>query len=141
MNCCKKTIGNHINKMKSNLEEYNDPFYIKENFLTKTKNKNQKKNIPFNQIQELFEQGYSDQEIANKLGCTRSNITIRLNQAGIYRGQNKKNNIALRNKISESLKGRFIGKDNPNYKGYNNEKIIARGLFKTISNLGLRTFL
>lgn len=132
MKCSKKTIGNHINKMKNNLKQYNNPFYIKEKPLTKAKNK--KKNIPFNQIQELFEQGYSDQEIADKLGCTRPNITIRLNQAGIYRGQSKKDNIALRNKISESLKGRFTGKDNPNYKGYTDEKTIARGLFKTISN-------
>ena len=131
LNCSKKTIGNHINKMKDNLEKFNDPFFQQEK---KTQSHPMKKNIPFDEILELYNKGLSDQEIAEKLGCTRSNITIRLNKKGIYRGQEKIDNIPLRNKISESLKGRFIGEKNPNYKGYNDEKQLARGLFKTISN-------
>ena len=46
--------------------------------------------------------------------------------------------IDLRNRISNSLKGRYVGKDNPNYKGYTDEKTLARGLFKTISKEMLR---
>ena len=129
MGCSKKTIGNHINKMKSNQEKYGTPFYKEPDL----KRSNIKKNIPFEKIEELCEKGFTDQEIADKLGCTRSNITTRLNKRGIYRGHSKINNIPLRNKISESLKGRFLGKDNPHYKGYIDEKKIARGLFKTIS--------
>lgn len=119
LNCSKKTIGNHINKMKDNLEKFNDPFFQQEK---KTQPHPMKKNIPFDAILELYNKGLSDQEIAEKLGCTRSNITIRLNKKGIYRGQEKIDNIPLRNKISESLRGRFIGEKNPNYKGYNDEK-------------------
>ena len=129
MNCNKKTISNHVNKMKNNKEKYGTPFYKE----SPQKRNNTKRNIPFEEIEKLYKQGLTDQEIADKLNCTRSNITIRLNRRGIYRGQSKKDNIPLRNKISESLKGRYTGKDNPNYKGYNDEKEIARGLFKTIS--------
>ena len=44
----------------------------------------------------------------------------------------------MRNRISTSLKGRYIGENNPNYKGYSDERILARGLFKTISKEMLR---
>ena len=44
----------------------------------------------------------------------------------------------MRNRISNSLKGRFVGELNPNYKGYTDEKTIARGLFKTISKEMIR---
>ena len=130
LGCSKKTIGNHINKMKKMLELYNDPFYQEKRKIGRTG----EKHIPLEDIIELYKQGLTQQEIADRLGCCRSNITARLNQAGIYKGRSKIDNIPLRNKISESLKGRFTGKDNPNYKGYADEKKIARGLFKTISN-------
>lgn len=92
-----------------------------------------KKNIPFQDILDLYNQGLYDREIAEILGCRRSNITARLNKHGYTNRKSKIDDIALRNRISNSLKGRFIGADNPNFKGYNDEKQIARGLFKTIS--------
>lgn len=97
-----------------------------------------KKNIPLQDIIDLHNQGLYDKEIAQILGCTRENIVKRLNKAGFKNRHSKIDDIALRNRISNSLKGRFVGKDNPNYKGYTNEKTLARGLFKTISKEMLR---
>ena len=97
-----------------------------------------KKNIPLEDIIELHNQGLYDKEIAQILGCTRENIVKRLNKAGFKNRKSKIDDIDLRNRISNSLKGRFVGKDNPNYKGYNDEKTLARGLFKTISKEMLR---
>lgn len=57
---------------------------------------------------------------------------------GITGRKSKINNIELRNKISQSLIGRYTGENNPNYKGYNNEKQIARGIFKIISKRLIR---
>ncbi len=97
-----------------------------------------KKNIPLEDIIELHNQGLYDREIAEIFNCTRDNITYRLNKAGIKNRKSKIDDIDLRNRISNSLKGRFIGKNNPNYKGYTDEKTLARGLFKTISKEMLR---
>lgn len=97
-----------------------------------------KKNIPLQDIIDLHNQGLYDSEIARILGCGRINITQRLNKAGFKNRHSKIDDITLRNRISDSLKGRFIGENNPNYKGYTNEKILARGLFKTISKEMIR---
>jgi hypothetical protein len=97
-----------------------------------------KKNIPLEEIIKLHNQGLYDREIAEIFGCTRDNITYRLNKAGIKNRKSKVDDINLRNRISASLKGRYVGKDNPNYKGYTNERTLARGLFKTISKEMLR---
>ena len=97
-----------------------------------------KKNIPLQEIIDLHNQGLYDKEIAAIYGCERSNITIRLNKAGFKSRKSKIDDIALRNRISDTLKGRYIGEDNPNYKGFTNEKTLARGLFKTISKEMLR---
>ena len=97
-----------------------------------------KKNIPLQEIIDLHNQGLYDKEIAAIYGCERSNITIRLNKAGFKSRKSKIDDIALRNRISDSLKGRYIGENNPNYKGFANEKVLARGLFKTISKEMLR---
>lgn len=72
------------------------------------------------------------------MGCKRSNITHHLNKAGITNRKSKIDNIELRNRISKSLVGRYVGENNPNYKGYTEEKQIARGIFKTISKRKLR---
>lgn len=97
-----------------------------------------KKNIPLEEIIKLHNQGLYDREIAQIFGCTRDNITYRLNKAGITNRKSKIDDIDLRNRISASLKGRYVGKDNPNYKGHANERTLARGLFKTISKEMLR---
>ena len=97
-----------------------------------------KKNIPLQDIIDLHNQGLYDKEIAQILGCSRENIVKRLNKAGFKNRRSKIDDIALRNRISNSLKGRFTGKDNPNYKGYTDEKTLARGLFKTISKEMIR---
>lgn len=57
---------------------------------------------------------------------------------GFNNRKSKKDNIELRNRISQSLIGRFVGDKNPNYKGYTDEKTIARGIFKTISKRKIR---
>ena len=82
--------------------------------------------------------GFTDKEIAEQLGCERSNITYHLNKMGLNNRKSKKDNIDLRNRISQSLIGRFVGDKNPNYKGYTDEKTIARGIFKTISKRKIR---
>jgi len=97
-----------------------------------------KKNIPLQEIIDLHNQGLYDKEIAAIYECERSNITIRLNKAGFKSRKSKIDDIALRNRISDTLKGRYIGEDNPNYKGFTDEKTLARGLFKTISKEMLR---
>lgn len=94
--------------------------------------------IPIETIIELHNNGLYDQDIADILGCCRSNITIRLNKAGINNRHSKIEDIDVRNRISEKLIGRFCGEDNPNYKGYKNEKMIARGIFKTFSRRKIR---
>lgn len=86
----------------------------------------------------LHNEGLTDSEIAIKLGCTRSNVTIYLNKMGYTNRKSKKDNVGLRNKISKSLTGKYIGENNPNYKGYIDEKTIARGIFKTISKEMIR---
>jgi DNA-binding CsgD family transcriptional regulator len=90
------------------------------------------------QVLELYKQGLYDYEIAEKLDVTRSDVTIMLNRQGITNRRSKLDDIDLRNRISQSLIGRFVGKDNPNYKGYEDEKRIARGIFKTISKKLIR---
>lgn len=97
-----------------------------------------KKNIPLQEIIDLHNQGLYDKEIAAIYGCTRENIVKRLNKAGFTNRKSKIDDITLRNRISTSLKGRYIGENNPNYKGYSDERILARGLFKTISKEMLR---
>ncbi len=87
---------------------------------------------------ELHKTGLSDVEISEIMGCSRSNITIILNRAGYTGRRSKIDNIELRNRISKSLIGRYVGEDNPNYKGYTDEKMIARGIFKTFSKRKIR---
>lgn len=89
-------------------------------------------------VLHLYNNGLTDLEIANELGCTRSNITIYLNKLGYTNRKSKKDNVELCNKISKSLIGRYTGSNNPNYKGYVDEKTIARGIFKTISKEMIR---
>ena len=86
----------------------------------------------------MHDQGLYDREIVEIFGCSRHNITQRLNKIGIIDRKTKINDIDLRNRISNSLKGKYVGKDNPNYKGYQDEKRVARGLFKTISKEMIR---
>lgn len=69
-----------------------------------------KKNIPIEKILELHNQGYYDSEIAKIFGCKRHNITQRLNRAGITGRKSKINDIELRDRISKSLIGRYVGK-------------------------------
>ena len=97
-----------------------------------------KKNLDKEQIFKLHNDGLSDLEISKIMGCKRSNITHHLNKAGITDRKSKIDNIELRNRISQSLIGRYVGENNPNYKGYTEEKQIARGIFKTISKRKLR---
>ena len=74
-----------------------------------------KKNIPLEDIIELHNQGLYDKEIAEILGCTRENIVKRLNKAGIKNRKSKIDDIDLRNRISNTLKGRYVGEKNPIY--------------------------
>lgn len=91
-----------------------------------------------NKMLQLHNKGLSDLEISKILRCTRSNVTIYLNRMGFINRKSKKDNLELRNKISKSLIGRYVGKNNPNYKGYIDEKTIVRGIFKTISKRKIR---
>lgn len=95
-------------------------------------------NISIARIIELHNSGLYDREIADIIGCSRHNVTQRLNAAGITNRKSKVNDISLRDRISKSLIGRYTGENNPNYKGNSTLKILARGLFKTISKKLLR---
>lgn len=97
-----------------------------------------KYNMDKRRVIDMHKNGMSDAEIARVLGCTRANITHYLNKCGYTNRKSKIENIDLRNRISRSLIGRFTGPNNPNYKGYKNEKWIARGIFKTISKVLIR---
>lgn len=97
-----------------------------------------KLNLDKTLILNLHNLGFTDKEIAEQLGCERSNITYHLNKMGFNNRKSKKDNIELRNRISQSLIGRFVGDKNPNYKGYTDEKTIARGIFKIISKRKIR---
>ncbi len=82
--------------------------------------------------------GLYDSDIAERFHCTRSNITVILNKAGYTGRRSKINDIELRNRISNTLIGRYTGENNPNYKGYTDEKSVARGIFKTFSKRKIR---
>lgn len=94
--------------------------------------------ISKDEIVRLHNDGLYDDEIAKILGCTRSNITIRLNKLGYTNRKSKLGDVELRNRISKSLIGKYVGSDNPNYRGYTDEKIVARGIFKTFSRRLIR---
>lgn len=91
-----------------------------------------------NEVLQLHQQGMTDKEISELLNITRANVTHLLNVQGITGRKSKIDNIELRNRISNSLIGRYTGENNPNYKGYINEKRTARGIFKTISKRLIR---
>lgn len=90
------------------------------------------------EVLELHNQGLYDREIADLLKITREDVTHLLNIQGITNRRSKIDDVELRNRISNSLIGRFTGENNPNYKGYRDEKLIARGIFKTISRRLIR---
>lgn len=91
-----------------------------------------------NKMIQLHKEGKSDKEIAEILGCTRPNVTVYLNQNGYTNRKSKIQNTKLRNRISQSLIGRYTGDKNPNYKGYGEINTIARGIFKTFSKRKMR---
>lgn len=106
---------------------------------------NKKKGIPLQTLIDLHECGYTDKEISEKVGCTRSNVTTRLNKAGYINRKGKIDNIQLRNKISDSLRGTGLGSSNPNYKGADDTEDLtqyykgrARGIFRTLAREKLR---
>lgn len=90
------------------------------------------------EVKRLFEMGCTDLEISILLGCSRSNITIILNRMGYTNRKAKFDNIDLRDRISNSLIGKYTGKNSPVYKGYLDEKAVARGIFKTFSKRCIR---
>lgn len=90
------------------------------------------------EIERLHNDGLQDSEIAEILGCTRSNVTILLNRMGYTNRRSREKSSDERNRISQKLIGRYTGKNNPNYKGYADEKRVARGIFKTFSKRLIR---
>lgn len=138
MNCSKSTILNHLKKINNREEAIHKD-------IPSGNPKNKKKNIPLKDIIELHELGYSDSKIAATLGCSRSNVTMRLNRAGVINRRGKIDNIEVRNKISNSLRGTGLGPDNPAYKGCEGTEDLtqyyknrARGIFKTLAKAKLR---
>lgn len=137
MKCSKSTILNHLRKINGQTNKIQRS--------EKNNDSHAKKAIPLQTIIDLHEAGFSDKEISEKLGCTRSNVTIRLNKAGYINRQSKIDNIEIRNKISNSLRGTGLGAENTNYKGCDVAedltqyyKVRARGIAKTLKNEVLR---
>ena len=75
MQCSKTTILNHLRKIKAQEEQ------VILNNESHKNNSHKRKGIPLEEIIKLYNLGYTDKEIATTLGCSRSNITIRLNKA------------------------------------------------------------
>ena len=136
MKCSKTTILNHLRKMRGDINKVSKDKLSDGNHT--------KKKIPLQAIIDLHEAGFSDKEISEQLGCSRSNITIRLNKAGYKDRKEKINNIELRNQISNSLRGTNLGSENHNYKEPEAEDLTlyykqrARGLARTLKNEVLR---
>lgn len=137
MKCSKTTILNHLRKINGTTEKIHID--------AKNGQTHAKKSIPLQDIIDLHEAGYTDKEISEQLGCSRSNITIRLNKAGYSNRKTKINNIELRNQISDSLRGTGLGSDNHRYHGCDDAedltsyyKVRARGIAKTLKNEVLR---
>ena len=137
MKCSKTTILNHLRKMNDSLEKIHTD--------AKNGQTHAKKSIPLQDIIDLHEAGFTDKEISERLGCSRSNITIRLNKAGYSNRKAKIDNIELRNKISDSLRGTNLGSENHRYQGCDDAedlthyyKVRARGIAKTLKNEVLR---
>lgn len=97
-----------------------------------------KSNVSIQDLIAMHDRGLYDREIAEIIGTTRHNVCQRLNKAGIKDRKSKIDDITLRNRISATLKGKYVGIHNPNYKGYKDETTIARSLFKTISKEMIR---
>lgn len=137
MKCSKTTILNHLRKINNNLDKIHSD--------AKSSGGHVKKKIALEDIIGLHNQGYTDKEISEQLGCSRSNITIRLNKAGYPNRKGKIDNIDLRNEISNSLRGTSLGSENPNWIGPSDTEDLthyyknrARGIFKTLSKEKLR---
>jgi len=86
-------------------------------------------------IIEYHNKGMYDKDIADLLGCTRSAVTAQLNKLGINGRRSKINDILLRKRISESNRGKRIGKNNHNFKGNRLYTDMARGIFNSISKM------
>lgn len=97
-----------------------------------------KKVLDEEEVLELHGQGLKDREIADRLGVCRSAITQKLNSLGISGRKSKIQDLELRERISQSLIGRYTGSKNPNYKGGTELKKLARGILKTFSKRILR---
>lgn len=137
MNCSKTTILNHLRKMRKDFDKIHSD--------QKGDGSTKKKGISLQTLIDLHECGYTDKEISEKVGCTRSNVTIRLNKAGYTNRKDKIDNVQLRNKISNSLRGTGLGSSNPNYKGIDDTEDLtryyksrARGIFRTLAREKLR---
>lgn len=136
--CSKTTVNNYFKIIGFNYKTFEakmtqKDWELRQDEIAAKKRNTAKKNIPVEEIIRLHKEGLYDREIAERLGCGRSLITTRLNQYGYTDRKSKIEDITLRNQISQSLRGKMVGELNPNYKGYTNERQIARGIFKTLS--------
>ena len=141
--CSKTAINNYFAKIGYNYQTQTATISTQEELdqlkkLQRKKTHSKPKNVDVSKIVELHNQGWIDADIAELFNCTRSNITYHLNKLGITNRKSKINNLSWRNNLSQSLRGKMIGEKNPRYKGYANEKHIARGLFKALSGEMIR---
>lgn len=77
--------------------------------------------------------GLYDREIAEVAGCSRSQITIMLNNAGYNGRKSKIEDHELRARISTTNRGTRTGVDNHRFKGVSSFEDMARGLFNSMS--------
>lgn len=75
-------------------------------------------------VREYVELGKSTTQIAAELGCSSRSVAHRLSAHGIKarptgapKGHSRNSSEAVRAKHSKARRGRFIGADNPNWKG------------------------
>lgn len=95
-------------------------------------------NIDINYVIDCHNNGMYDKDIAKIYGCSRSLITIIINNNLTHNDRRIKiNDIDLRLRISNSNKGKRTGKANHRFKGDSCYKNLARGLFSSISKVFL----
>jgi predicted nucleic acid-binding Zn ribbon protein len=142
---CRSILNKQLNGKVVKCDNCNFEFYkknsrIKEhNFCCSDCQKEYNKpKLKIDEILKLHQKGLYDKEIAEKAKCSREFITKALNENGYNNRRSKKDDVALRNRISKANKGRRTGIDNHNFKGKSDFTNMARGLFNSISKSYMR---
>ena len=96
-NCSKTAVNNYYSKIGYDYQKQTALINTQqelESQISRKKTGSKTKNIDVQQVIDLHNQGWKDYEIAEKFGCTRSNITYHLNKHGITNRKSKIDNLS-----------------------------------------------